>query len=264
MSGVIESLRACGIKCYTREQWGSAELEAYAQRHVSHPMPPGPASYHFLHISVTNDTDTVREGKAGALQIEGYGYSTPPMVSYQDLVTNEGRYFEGQSYRVKGTHTINDLRVPGFPYDLNLFGYATALMQNVDDEVTDEQVRVVALIFAARELQGLVHKGAPVHPHRRFAAKSCPGDKAMTRLPEIVRLKNQFVKTGLPTLEEPDMAQYDSLLTGIDKKLDRLIDQQNKSKEREQRTNLLLRKIRAQVTDLATQVEIDALLSEEG
>lgn len=66
-----------------------------------------------------------------------------------------------------------------------------------------------------------------------------------------------------PYPPEDDMAQYDSLLAGMDKKLDRLIDQQNKSKEREQRTTLLLRKIRAQVTDLATQAEIDHLLDED-
>lgn len=66
-----------------------------------------------------------------------------------------------------------------------------------------------------------------------------------------------------PYPPEDDMATYDALLQGMDKKLDRLIDQQNKSKEREQRANLLLRKIRAQVTDLATQAEIDKLLEDE-
>lgn len=62
---------------------------------------------------------------------------------------------------------------------------------------------------------------------------------------------------------EDDMAQYDTLLRGMDMKLDRLIDAQNKSREREKKTNLLLRKIRGQITDLATQVEIDNLLAEE-
>jgi hypothetical protein len=66
-----------------------------------------------------------------------------------------------------------------------------------------------------------------------------------------------------PYPPEDDMAQYDSLLKGMDQKLDRLIDAQAKSREREKKTNLLLRKLRAQVTDLATQVEIDNLLAEE-
>lgn len=129
------------------------------------------------------------------------------MVSYQDLVTNEGRYYEGQSYGVKGTHTVNDKNVPGFPDDLNLYGYATALMQNVEDDVTDAQVRVVAMIFAARELAGLVRRGAPIYPHRIFAAKACPGDKAMARLPEITQLRHEFVRHGLPN-QEDDMPSY--------------------------------------------------------
>lgn len=74
---------------------------------------------------------------------------------------------------------------------------------------------------------------------------------------------NPIPRPVWPYPPEDAMAQYDALLTGMDKKLDRLIDQNKKSKEREQRTNLLLRKIRETVTDLATQAEIDALLAEE-
>lgn len=160
-------------------------------------MPSAPADYHFLHITVTRETNTIAQGKAGARQVETYGYSSPAMVSYQDLVTNEGRYFQGQDYGTKGTHTVNDKGVSGYPRDLNLRGYATALMQNVQDPVTDIQVDVVAKVFAARELTGWVRRGAPILPHRMFAWKSCPGDKAMARLPEIARLRDQYVKDGL-------------------------------------------------------------------
>ncbi|HSV37427.1 MAG TPA: hypothetical protein VLI04_01585 [Nocardioidaceae bacterium] len=195
---IIPTLRGWGVECFTRSEWGSPREAdgSYARRRSTHPMPAGPAAYHYLHITVTRDSDTVREGKAGARQIEGYGYSTPPMVSYQDLVTNEGRYFQGQDYGTKGTHTVNDKRVPGFPRDLNLVGYACALMQNVGDEVTDIQVDVVARVFAARELAGLVKRGAPIYPHRKFAAKGCPGDKAVARLDEIRRLKDHYVRTA--------------------------------------------------------------------
>lgn len=200
MSTVYDRLRAAGVEVYDREDWGSPQEKAgaYARRRRTHPMPAGAADFHFLHITVTRDTDTVKEGAAGARQIEGYGYSSPPMVSYQDLVTNEGRVFEGQDYGTKGTHTVNDKKVSGYPRDLNLVGYATALMQNVGDAVTDEQVRVVAMIFAARELAGVVRRGAPIHPHRKFAWKSCPGDKAVDRLDEISRLRTRFVRDGLP------------------------------------------------------------------
>lgn len=205
---VLELLERKGVKTFTREQWGSKQLDEYVKRRETHAMPNGPAKYHFLHITVTNDTDSVREGKDGAQQIESYGLSTPPMVSYQDLITNEGKYFQGQDYGNKGTHTINDLNVSGFAYDLNLHGYALAIMQNVNDDVTDEQVLLAAMVFAAREVTGWVVKNAPVYPHRKFANKACPGDKAVARLSQIVDLKNHFVKNGLPEwLADPDLSK---------------------------------------------------------
>lgn len=200
---VYKMLERAGVETYLRTEWGTRYEDEYIKRRGTHPMPPAPADYHYLHITVTSDTDTVKEGFAGARQVESYGLSTPPMVSYQDLVTNEARVYQGQAYGTKGTHTVNDKNIAGFPEDLNLRGYAAAIMQNVGDEVTDEQVRVLAMIFAARELTGWVKKGAKIFPHRTFANKSCPGDKAVARLPEIEKLKSQFVKAGkLPDLVE--------------------------------------------------------------
>lgn len=197
-NAVIKQLRKHGVTCLTREEWGSARLWAYIARRKTHPMPKAPAKYHFLHITVTADTDTIPAGKLGAQKVESYGLSTPPMVSYQDMITNEGIYYQGQDYGTKGTHTINDKNVPGFPNDLNLEGYALAIMQNVDDPVTDRQVIVAAMVFAAREIAGWVRKGAPIYPHRKFAAKACPGDRAVARMDEIERLKNYYVEHGLP------------------------------------------------------------------
>lgn len=210
---IVPQLRAAGVDCMTRAEWGSPRQAdgSYRKRRDTHPMPPGPASFHFLHITVTGDTDTRAEGAAGARQIESFGLSTPPMVSYQDLVTNEGRYFQGQNYTVKGTHTVNDRNVPGFPDDLNRHGYAVAIMQNVGDAVTDVQVEVVAKVLAARELAGLVVKGAPVYPHRKFAFKACPGDRAVARLDEIVRLKNQYVRAG--RLPGTEVKEWDDMAT---------------------------------------------------
>lgn len=206
-TAVIELLRASGVECWTRSQWGSPRQAdgAYARRGRSHPMPPAPAKYHFLHLTVTSDTDTVQQGKAGARQIERYGYSSPPMVSYQDLITNEARYFQGQDYGTKGTHTVNDKSIRGFAHNLNLEGYALALMQNVGDKVTDEQVHLAAMVFAARELTGWVRRGAPIYPHRKFAWKACPGWRAMLKLRRIRQLKNYYVKHGLPNTQEEPM-----------------------------------------------------------
>ena len=202
---MVTDLRAAGLDVSTRSQWGSPQQKAgaYAARRKTHPMATPKARYGFLHLSVTPDTDTLLEGAAGARQIETYGYSSPPMVSYHWLVTNEARVFQGQNMGVKGTHTINDKDVAGFPHDLNAYGHAVALMQNVGDDVTDAQVRAVALTFAAMKLNGWMERDAPILPHRLFAAKACPGDKAMARLDDIRRATAGFVKTGLPDLREP-------------------------------------------------------------
>lgn len=204
-SYVPQMLRAAGVDVMTRAQWGSPRERdgSYARRRSTHPMPSGPARFHFLHITVTPDTDTPLEGAAGARRVESYGLSSPPMVSYHGLVTNEGRYFEGQSYGVKGTHTINDKKVGGYAADLNYYGYAVAIMQNVGDAVTDAQVETLAKVYAAAELAGWVRRGAPIYPHRMFAWKSCPGDRAVARLDDIVRLKNQYVNAGHLPGSEP-------------------------------------------------------------
>ncbi len=169
---VLQRLSDSGVEVYSRREWGTVREYAYEARKNTHPMPPGNAQYHFLHITVTADTDDLLEGNAGARKVEAYGLSAPPMVSYHMLSTNEGKLFEGQNYGVKGTHTINDLNVPGFPFDLNLFGYAVAIMQNTWDEVTDVQIDAIARVYAAVELEGLVVRGAPIYPHRKFAAKA--------------------------------------------------------------------------------------------
>jgi hypothetical protein len=211
MTTVIDLLSAAGVECYNRAQWGSPREAdgSYARRVSTHPMPAGPADYHFIHITVTGDTDLPADGKAGARLVESYGLSTPPMVSYQDLITNEGRYFQGQNYGVKGTHTVNDKKVPGFAFDLNAEGYATAIMQNVGDEVTDEQVRLAAMICAARELLGLVKKHAPIYPHRMFAWKECPGDRMVARLDDVIRLRDTYVAAGRLPSKEDDMPYRD-------------------------------------------------------
>lgn len=242
---VITLLEKAGVECYTREEWGSVRPGSYINRRGTHPMRSGPAKYHFFHITVTSDTDSVKEGFAGARQVESYGLSTPPMVSYQDMITNEGKYFQGQDYGTKGTHTINDKNVPGFEYDLNKEGYALAIMQNVQDEVTDEQVRLAAMVFAAREIAGFVRKGAKIHPHRTFAAKACPGDKAVARLAEIQRLKDQYVKNGLPNLNPPVKPPKPSRGEAVDTALEAVLkaDGEGERKRLLQKARYVLRKI---------------------
>lgn len=275
---VGEMLREAGVTYLTRTDWGSPRQAdgSYARRRSTHPMPPGPARYHFLHITVTGDTDTITEARAGARQVESYGLSTPPMVSYQDLVTNEGTVLQGQDYGTKGTHTVNDKNIAGFPNDLNLLGYATAILQNVADEVTDVQVERIAMIYAARELLGLVRRGAPVYPHRMFAWKECPGDKAVARLEEIIRLKNRYVTQGyLPGTKEDDVLNADDkkwIEERIDKRVsaseEKVIAEVKKSRDRDskqsQREMTLLRKIAKQGSTTEEDVAEARAIVDEG
>lgn len=202
MNPVIRDLRAHGVTVYTRTDWGSEQQKAgaYKRRRDTHQMPSPEARYGFLHLSVTPDTDLPAEAKAAARVIERYGYSTPPMVSYHWLTTNEGIVLQGQNLGVKGTHTINDKHLARYPYDLNAYGYAVALMQNVQDPVTDVQVDVVAMLFASMKRHGYLRDTAPILPHRMFAAKSCPGDKAMAKLATIRRRTARYARNGLPDL----------------------------------------------------------------
>lgn len=67
-----------------------------------------------------------------------------------------------------------------------------------------------------------------------------------------------------PYPPEDDMADYDALLKSMDKKLDKLIAKHKAAGDRERRANAMLRKLRADVADLAVQVEIDNILADEG
>ena len=51
--------------------------------------------------------------RGGAVEV--FGLSTPPMVSYQDLVTNEGRYYEGQSYGARAPTPSTTVTCPTSP-----------------------------------------------------------------------------------------------------------------------------------------------------
>jgi hypothetical protein len=271
---VMSRLRAAGFEVYLREQWGTRQADAYATRAASayYQLPAG-LPYHFLHLTVTRDGDTVREGKEGARQIETYGYTTPPMVSYQALVTNEGRIYEGQSYGVKGTHTVNDKNVSGFPRDLNRAGYAVALMQDVEDEVTDAQVVAVAACYAAAELEGFVARGAPVYPHNKFAWKACPGPLADARLQEIAHLKNQLVASGLPTganqigsPQEDDMALSDKLYPHrqdsptVNDALRAILRLEAAEKRRNEALRKQIRAVRTAIEAQASPAEVQRLL----
>ena len=182
MTETIQRLRRAGYKIRTKQEWGSKELPIYGERLRSKPVKV-PADFGFVHITVTND-----HGDEGMRVVERIGkerFGTG--CSYNWVVDHETDHtiYVGQPLRAKGAHTVNDKGVKGFPYNLNYFGHAVAFMGNVDDEVCDECVDTIAAIFAAEKLEDVLRIGDNIFPHRKFAAKSCPGDKLNARMRDI-------------------------------------------------------------------------------
>lgn len=178
----INRLRAAGYKIRTRGEWGSKELSNYAWRLRTKPV-DFPVSYGFVHISVTKE-----HGDAGMRLIERIGQDRfGTGCSYNWVVDHKTDHtiYLGQPLAAKGAHTVNEKGVGHFPYNLNYHGHAVAFMGMVEDEVCDECIDTIAAIFAAEKLEDVMRIGDNIFPHRKFAAKSCPGDKLYARMRDI-------------------------------------------------------------------------------
>lgn len=166
-----------------------------------------PADYLFVHITVTPDPiDLPKNEMAAWRTVERIGiarFGAHVGCSYNTGAMQSGRLYEGQPIGRRGAHTVNDFDVPGFPHNLNVYGRAIALCQNVLDEVDDDQVDAVAQWAAAMRRTKMAVPRATLHPHRQFTAKSCPGDKMMKRWSELVRLADHYTTVGLPGTPRP-------------------------------------------------------------
>lgn len=196
-------LRAQGLKIVTREQWG-ARFDYTNDRPVNRP-----ADSLFLHISVTDPAD-YPSAAAHMRAIEHIGISRFPStgISYNAADFPEG-LFEGQPLIRRGAHTVNEFQRSTCPvhggslraasWNLNVTARALVLPQLVSTPVTDEQIDNAARWGAACIRAGEVKRGARWHGHRDVTAKSCPGDKAYKRIPELQRLTDLYVVNGLET-----------------------------------------------------------------
>lgn len=197
-------LRGQGLEIRTRDQWGARCIYTDA-RAVDEP-----AVMFFLHIAVVNDPgDLVGTEDQVARNVEAIGKSRFPntFMSYNALAFNSGRLYEGQPLTRRGAHTVNDFERPTCnvhggtltapSWNLNVNARALCLPQQVDDEVTDEQIDAAARWAAAQIRAGLAIRGARWHGHRCVSAKACPGDKAFARIAELQALTEHYVKHGL-------------------------------------------------------------------
>ena len=193
MTDTIQRLRAAGYKIRTRGEWGSKELPNYAWRLRTKPV-DFPVSYGFVHISVTKE-----HGDAGMRLIERIGQDRfGTGCSYNWVVDHKTDHtiYLGQPLAAKGAHTVNEKGLGHFPYNLNYHGHAVAFMGMVEDEVCDECIDTIAAIFAAEKLEDVMRIGDNIFPHRKFAAKSCPGDKLYARMRDISDAVKRKVDAG--------------------------------------------------------------------
>lgn len=209
MTDTINRLRSGGYKIRTKEQWGSKHLPLYGERLRSKPV-DFPVAYGFVHITVTHS-----HGDQGMRDIEQIGVDRfGTGVSYNWVVDHKTDHtiYIGQPLAAKGAHTVNNKNVAGFPYNLNYFGHAVAYMGDVTDPVCDDCVDTIAAIFAAEQIEGPMRSGAGIYPHRKFAAKSCPGDKLNARMDDIVKLVGLKVKHGLSAGNKPSRIEQARVL----------------------------------------------------
>lgn len=195
MNDVIRRLRGEGYEVRTRKQWGSAHADVYAYRLRTKPV-DFPVDHMFAHITVTS-----QNGDEGARQVEDIGMDRfGSGVSYQWLVDHETHaIYEGQPLAAKGTHTVNDKKVPGFPVppeSLNYVGHAVAFMGVPGDEFCGECAELFAAIMAASKIEGVVREEARYLPHSMFAAKECPTEAIREMLPIIHREASRMVRTS--------------------------------------------------------------------
>lgn len=210
IAGERARLQAQGLVITYREAWGAI------QNYTSDRTVNRPAQWLFLHITVTADpADTVAAESAACRQVEAIGQERFGIGwSYNAGVMQSGRLYEGQPLTRRGAHTVNDKPNPAFPEgSLNYDARALALVQNVEDAVTDAQIDSAARWGAALRRSGEAIANARWYGHRDVTAKSCPGDIAYRRLGELNALTDHYTAVGLtppppPPQEDDDMPYY--------------------------------------------------------
>lgn len=184
---VTWNARRRGVTVLTRGQWGSTEPNVYRWRRKHKPARQ-PADTVVQHITVTLDHGPLTgDFKRDVRTVERIGMQRfGSGVSYNFVVDmRTGMVAVGQPLDAKGTHTINEKRVPGYSRDQNLVARAIAVLGMPNDKLSEEAERAIALLLAALVDEGAITPGFDYDPHSKFAAKDCPCDSTRNRMPAI-------------------------------------------------------------------------------
>lgn len=179
---VVRNLRKRGVTVYTRLGWGSVCAPIYAYRR-KFKKAQIPVSTVVQHITVTDPAPI----KQAARTIERIGVQRfGSGVSYNFLVhMTTGEVAIGQPLDAKGTHTINDKKVPGYSFDQNYYARAIAVLGQPDTPLSRAAENAIAHILSALIDEGVVTEAFDYDPHSKFAFKDCPCDSTRSRMAVI-------------------------------------------------------------------------------
>lgn len=183
-----------GLKVYTRRQWvlDPRVLWVYRWRrkHRKHfLLPKIPADTLWAHISVTylKDGDRWYTMKEIARQLHNIGVDRfNSGISYNLLLHPiTGELALGQALDAKGTHTVNDKRVPGYHFDQNGMSLAICVVGYPGVQLSKVAQESFAKASAALQDVGALTRGHDFNPHSMVAFKDCPTDAVRNKLDDI-------------------------------------------------------------------------------
>lgn len=201
---VVRNLRKRGITVLTHDQWKSKHRATYAARRNLKPS-KRPADTCVQHITVTLDTgpltgDFIRDVQT----VERIGYERfKSGVSYNWVVDMEtGMVAVGMPLDAKGTHTVNDKKVPNFSYDQNYWARAIAVLGMENTPLSSDAQHSIEQILAAMVEEGELTEGFDYCPHSKFAYKGCPCDSTASKMDDIRKAVAAEVKAP-PVVARP-------------------------------------------------------------
>lgn len=187
---VVERARnAYGVKIYDHDQWGSNAKGIYATRRTTRPVTRLKADTLVQHITVTLDTgpltgDFFRDARTvEKIGIERFGTG----MSYNFLVDMAtGEVAVGQPLDAKGSHTINDKKVPGYSFDQNAVARAIAVLGMEKTPLTPLAAAAISGLIAAMMDVGALTRDPDYKPHSFFAWKDCPCDSTRDQMFDLM------------------------------------------------------------------------------
>lgn len=180
---VIARLRELGFDVVTRKEWGTVHESLYQSRRKTKTVDL-PVRYAFQHITVTRNTSNFA---ADMRTLERIGYERfQSGISYNWAVDPDtGVIGEGQPLDAKGTHTVNDKGVAGYPENLNYYGHAIACIGMPGLQPSQKfELACVAILRASWD-EDVMRDECEYLPHSKFANKDCPTQPIRNRMAAI-------------------------------------------------------------------------------